>query len=106
MTEQAPRAVTPSTVAAYLVAAFCALMLVKWMALAALVALALFAALRWLVVRLLRARRGPQAIEVEDGGAAPAGAADCSWCGRTGGHLDPLGRPLRPRHAHGMSRAA
>ncbi len=108
MTERSTpiRTLTPSTVAAYLVAAFCALLLAKWLAVAALAAFALFVGVRWLAMRLLRARRGPAGEDDDAAGAALDHADDCTWCGLAGGHRDPLGRPLRPRHAHGMPRAA
>jgi hypothetical protein len=96
-------ALTTSTVAAALVAAFCALLLAKWLALAALVALAIFLGLRQVLVGLLRARRGPAD---EDETAENPPDEDCTWCGLAGGHHDSLGRPVRPRHAHGVSRAA
>ena len=98
------RALTTSTVAAALVAAFCALLLAKWLAVAALAALALFLVVRRVVVGLLRARRGP--ADEEDASAEDPHDEDCTWCGLAGGHHDSLGRPVRPRHAHGASRAA
>jgi len=98
------RALTTSTVAAALVAAFCALLLAKWLAIAAVAAFALFLGVRRLVVGLLRARRGP--AEEDHHPAEDPHDEDCTWCGLVGGHHDSLGRPVRPRHAHGATRAA
>jgi Zn-dependent protease with chaperone function len=92
-----------------LVVAFCALLLVKWLALVALAALVLVGALRFAVrrtVRAVRARRAARADGAPD--AVPAAviamtaAPDCSWCGLHGGHRDLHGRPVRPRHAHAL----
>jgi hypothetical protein len=99
-------ALTTSTVAAALVAAFCALLLAKWLALAALVALAIFLGLRRLVVGVRRNRRGPADEDDQTDVAGDLPGEDCTWCGLAGGHHDSLGRPVRPRHAHGASRAA
>ena len=93
-----------------LLIAFCALLLFKWLALVALVALVLVGALRFAVgrlVRAIRARRAPQ-DETAPATATPAAvlamttAPDCSWCGLHGGHRDLRGRTVRPRHAHAL----
>lgn len=89
-TERAP--VAPATLVATLLIALCALLLLKWIAVVALVALGLGALVWW-------ARRGPTA-------SAPVPAVhyrdDCSWCGRAGGHRDGSGRLRRPRHVHDL----
>lgn len=97
MTARSP---APSTVLAGLVVAFCAVLMAKWLAIAALGALALYLVVHRLVVRGRGGPLLPAAFLAEDRGLLGPGADDCSWCGLAGGHRDPLGRPLRPRLAH------
>jgi hypothetical protein len=86
----------------------CAVLLLKWLAVVALVAGGLVVLARW----LWRRRYRPLALELEpavprepDPGLVrlpgpPPTDPDCSWCGLAGGHHDALGRTLRPRYAH------
>jgi cobalamin synthase len=90
------------------VIALCAVLLLKWLAVVALVAGGLVVLARW----LWRRRYVPLALGLEP--AAPREAEhglvrlpaprpegpDCTWCGLAGGHHDALGRELRPRYAH------
>jgi hypothetical protein len=90
------------------VIALCAVLLLKWLAVVALVVGGLVVLARW----FWRRRYRPLALDLEPApipepdhglvrlpGPRPAGP-DCSWCGLAGGHHDGLGRPVRPRHAH------
>jgi hypothetical protein len=88
------------------VIALCAVLLLKWLAIVALVGWGLTLAVRW----AWRRHRG-QAPPAFDAGLdllvpAPRPAAvdvpseDCTWCGLAGGHRDLRGRLVRPRHAH------
>ena len=102
-------AVAPSHVAVGLLIALCALLLLKWLAVVALVAVGLAALIWW-------ARRDPTVVH-EPAPRSPAPTApvvpvtavaprepvddDCSWCGLRGGHRDASGRLVRPRHVHG-----
>lgn len=82
------------------VTALCAVLLLKWLAVVALVAGGLVVLARW----LWRRRYRPLALELEPAASREPGPApadpDCSWCGLAGGHHDALGRTLRPRYAH------
>jgi hypothetical protein len=74
-----------------IVIALCAVLLLKWLAVVALVVGGLVMLARW-----LWRRHRPL-------GPVPAPRSpepDCSWCGLAGGHLDVRGRPVRPRHFH------
>jgi hypothetical protein len=85
------------------IVALCAVLLLKWLALVALVAIGLFAFVRW-----ARGERPVPVVEREievhaDPVPAPRpapSADDCTWCGLAGGHRDVRGRLLRPRHVH------
>jgi len=97
-----------------LVIALCALLLLKWLAVVALVVVSAALLGRW----VWRRHRAPEPTRGrgDDPGAdvpvadpvlprrrveAPrAPADDCSWCGLSGGHWAPDGARLRPRHAH------
>lgn len=108
-------AIAPTTLVVGLLIAFCALLLLKWLAVVALVALGL-AALVWWARRDPTAPRRPsprRAIAAGHDGSGfrgpvepprvfPAGSGvdDCTWCGLPGGHRDLKGRPTRPRHVH------
>lgn len=88
-----------------LVAALCALLLLKWLAVAGLVALAIAALVGWIWRGGFRSLRFEQ--DLDDAVPAPRTAPraepspdDCSWCGHPGGHRDAQGRLVRPRHAH------
>lgn len=99
-----------------LLIAFCALLLFKWLAVVALVALVLIGVLRFTLRRVVRARRAARTTDpsgipvtpVSSPASGPAAAAptgtglDCSWCGLHGGHRDLRGRAVRPRHAHAL----
>ncbi|WP_018334229.1 hypothetical protein [Actinomycetospora chiangmaiensis] len=95
------------------VIALCAVLLLKWLAIVALVGwgLTLFVREAW------RRHRGsappvldagldlllpaPRAEAVTAGPAVSAvPSEDCTWCGLVGGHRDLRGRLVRPRHAH------
>ena len=84
-----------------IVIALCAVLLLKWLAVVALIAFGVTVLARW----LWRRRYRPITLDV---GTAPAVAVpaarpegeDCSWCGLEGGHRDLRGRPVRPRFAH------
>ncbi len=89
------------------VIALCAVLLLKWLAVVALVVTGLVVLARG----LWRRRYRPLALEMEPAAPRapepglvpvprPAADPDCSWCGLAGGHHDLLGRPVRPRHAH------
>ncbi len=99
------------------VIALCAVLLLKWLAVVALIAWGATLVARW----LWRRRYRPLTLELEPAPTVPdlgldlllpaprpvsAGPVqdgqgeDCSWCGLAGGHLDLRGRPVRPRHAH------
>jgi hypothetical protein len=105
-----------------IVIALCAVLLLKWLAVVALVA--------WgatLLGRgLWRRRYRPLMLELEPAPTIPdhgldlllpaprpvssasggAHGEDCSWCGLAGGHQDLRGRPVRPRHAHAATSVA
>jgi hypothetical protein len=79
-----------------IVIALCAVLLLKWLAVVALVVGGLVLLVRW-----LWRRHGPAREHVAVTVPAPRGGEpDCTWCGLAGGHRDVLGRPVRPRHAH------
>lgn len=100
----------PGVVSA-LVVALCALLLLKWLAVAGLVALAVALLVRWMWRGGFHAVRFEEVAEqAEQGAPAPAPTMrrepsldDCSWCGHPGGHRDVAGRLVRPRHVHAMS---
>lgn len=81
--------------------ALCAVLLLKWLAVVALIACGLALTVRW-----LWRRHHPAAALPDDAGldvllpAPREGDDDCSWCGLRGGHRDVRGRLVRPRHAH------
>jgi hypothetical protein len=88
------------------VIALCAVLLLKWLAIVALVGWGAALLVRW----AWRRHRG-EAAPVLDAGLdvllpAPRAEApvlpdeDCTWCGLVGGHRDLRGRLVRPRHAH------
>ncbi len=81
-----------------IVIALCAVLLLKWLAVVALVVGGLVVLARWLWRRhrpALAAAPAPVTVP------APRSAEpDCSWCGLAGGHVDLRGRPVRPRHFH------
>ncbi|MCD2190188.1 hypothetical protein [Actinomycetospora soli] len=89
------------------VIALCAVLLLKWLAIVALVGWGLTLLVRW----AWRRHRGTPAPPLDAGldlllpapraeqGPAPA-SEDCTWCGLVGGHRDLRGRLVRPRHAH------
>jgi hypothetical protein len=80
-----------------IVIALCAVLLLKWLAVVALVVGGLVVLARWLWRRHRPLAADPAPVTVP----APRSAEpDCSWCGLAGGHLDAFGRPVRPRHAH------
>ena len=92
------------------VIALCAVLLLKWLAVVALVAGGLLVLARWLWRRRYRTlalgldpapARPPEQGLVRLPGPPPPDP-DCTWCGLTGGHHDAYGRPLRPRHVHGV----
>jgi hypothetical protein len=85
-----------------IVIALCAVLLLKWLAVVALIAWGVTVLARW----LWRRRYRPITLDV---GAAPdvvlpaePEGEDCSWCGLAGGHRDIRGRPVRPRFAHAV----
>jgi hypothetical protein len=95
-----------------IVIALCAVLLLKWLAVVALIAVGVTVLAR----TLWRRRYRSLALDVE---AAPAVAPDhglelvlpaprpdagedCSWCGLVGGHRDLRDRPVRPRLAHAI----
>ncbi len=96
------------------VIALCAVLLLKWLAVVALVAGGLVVLARW----AWRRRYRPLALDLEPATPREPEAGlerlpalrsgdtrpDCSWCGLAGGHHDLLGRPVRPRHAHQAAR--
>jgi hypothetical protein len=85
-----------------IVIALCAVLLLKWLAVVALVVGGLVLLARWLWRRHRPLAPGPAAVTVP----APRSAEpDCSWCGLAGGHHDGLGRPLRPRYVHEVRNA-
>ncbi|MEJ2888054.1 hypothetical protein [Actinomycetospora aeridis] len=115
-----------------LLIAFCAVLLAKWLAVVALAALVLLAVLRFALrrtVRAFRARRARVSAPVPEVAAPVAARRDgstrrgstrrgsagasaslssgrtCSWCGLAGGHHDLHGQPMRPRHAHALTRS-
>ena len=101
----------PATVVVGLIGALCALLLLKWLALVAILALVVVAGVRWAWGRPVVPRPGPSALRralvprlaPAAGGPVRAGdvpGEDCSWCGRPGGHLGRDGERIRPRHAH------
>ena len=103
----------PATVVVGLIGALCALLLLKWLALVAILALVVAGGVRWAWGRPVLPRPripAPAALpSVASRSAAPVGGPsrpadaagpDCSWCGRPGGHLGRDGEPIRPRHAH------
>jgi hypothetical protein len=99
-----------------IVIALCAVLLLKWLAVVALIACGATVLARW----LWRRRYRPLTLDVEtapavvgDHGldlvlpaprpdAAGSDGEDCSWCGLEGGHRDLRGRPVRPRLAHAV----
>lgn len=99
------RVPVPSAVAGTVIA-LCAVLLLKWLAVVALIACGLALMVRWLWRRRHPATSGSTAAVPDDAGIAlllPApreGGDDCSWCGLSGGHRDVRGRLVRPRHAH------
>ncbi|WP_433800200.1 hypothetical protein [Actinomycetospora sp. CA-084318] len=92
------------------VIALCAVLLLKWLAIVALVGWGLTLLVRW----AWRRQRGVAAPPLDAGldlllpapreEPAPvvgsAASEDCTWCGLVGGHRDLRGRLVRPRHAH------
>lgn len=105
-TERVRAPLAPASIVVGLLIALCALLLLKWLAVVALAALALGALVWW-------ARRDPTrpaplapspepAWEPEPAPVAPRVATDddCSWCGLPGGHRDLYGHLVRPRHVH------
>lgn len=91
------------------VIALCAVLLLKWLAIVALVGWGL----TLLVREAWRRHRGetPPALDAgldlllpaprEEAPVVPvAPDEDCTWCGLAGGHRDLRGRLVRPRHAH------
>lgn len=106
-TERARTPLAPASIVVGLLIAFCALLLLKWLAVVALAAAGIALAVWW-------ARRDPTAVRPSVV-AAPAVAEallvapvasrvatedDCSWCGLPGGHRDLHGFLVRPRHVH------
>lgn len=94
------------------VIALCAVLLLKWLAVVALIAWGVTVLVRWLWRRRYRPLT-PDAgtAPAPDHGLGPvlpaprpdeARAGDCSWCGLAGGHRDLRGRPVRPRLAHAV----
>ncbi|MEJ2868928.1 hypothetical protein WCD74_14240 [Actinomycetospora sp. OC33-EN08] len=91
------------------VIALCAVLLLKWLAIVALVVCGLTLLARW-GWRRRRAGAGPVVgtpgltgdvgLELLVPVPRPAPVDDCTWCGLAGGHRDLRGRPVRPRHAH------
>lgn len=85
--------------------ALCAVLLLKWLAVVALIACGLALTVRWVWRRhhpgASRFRQGPDDAGLDLLLPAPREAGDdCSWCGLRGGHRDVRGRLVRPRHAH------
>ena len=109
------RVPVPSALVAVVIA-LCAVLLLKWLAVVALIGWGVTILARG----LWRRRYRPLALELDpasprdpDHGldlllpdARPDGSEgeDCSWCGLAGGHQDLRGRPVRPRHAHAAAR--
>jgi hypothetical protein len=84
-----------------IVIALCAVLLLKWLAVVALIVGGLVVLTRWLWRRHRPLVPRPAANEAPLTVPAPrSGELDCSWCGLAGGHRDWSGRPVRPRHAH------
>lgn len=88
------------------VIALCAILLLKWLAIVALVGWGLTLLLR----EAWRRHRGQTPPALDTGldlllpaprpEAVAAPSEDCTWCGLVGGHRDLRGRLVRPRHAH------
>lgn len=89
------------------VIALCAVLLLKWLAIVALVGWGLTLLVRW----AWRRHRGAPVAPLDAGldlllpapreePAPRAESEDCTWCGLVGGHRDLRGRLVRPRHAH------
>ena len=83
-----------------IVIALCAVLLLKWLAVVALIVGGLVVLARWLWRRRRPLAPAPAADAILTLPAPRGGAPDCSWCGLAGGHRDWSGRPVRPRHAH------
>jgi hypothetical protein len=102
-----------------IVIALCAVLLLKWLAVVALIAWGVTVLARW----LWRRHRRPLTLDDETAAAPDHGldvllpaprpdaagnpaagpdGEDCSWCGLGGGHRDLRGRPVRPRLAHAV----
>jgi hypothetical protein len=84
-----------------IVIALCAVLLLKWLAVVALVVGGLVVLARWFWRRHRPLAPEPAAVTLP---APRYGEPDCTWCGLAGGHHDGLGRPLRPRHVHQVAR--
>ncbi|MDL5155709.1 hypothetical protein [Actinomycetospora termitidis] len=90
------------------VIALCAVLLLKWLAIVALVVCGLTLLARWAWRRHRGSVAGiaPATTSADAGldlvlpAPRPHAADDCTWCGLVGGHRDLRGRPVRPRHAH------
>lgn len=97
------RVPVPGAVAGTVIA-LCAVLLLKWLAVVALIACGLALTVRWLWRRHHPAgsvTAGPDDAGLELVLPAPReNGDDCSWCGLRGGHRDLRGRLVRPRHAH------
>ncbi|MCD2192346.1 hypothetical protein LQ327_02905 [Actinomycetospora endophytica] len=85
-----------------IVIALCAVLLLKWLAVVALVGWGVTVLARWLWTH----RHQRVTVDVEpapaSGRSPEAVGTDCSWCGLAGGHRDLRGRPVRPRLAHAV----
>jgi hypothetical protein len=84
-----------------IVIALCAVLLLKWLAVLALVVGGLVLLVRWLWHRHRPAARGAVLDDAPVIVPLPRSSEpDCTWCGLAGGHHDGYGRPVRPRHFH------
>lgn len=107
--EAAVGGTSPATWVVGVIVALCAVLLLKWLAVVALVAGGVLAFVRW--ARGGRVRDDDPADDPSDGGPfddvravvvpRPAPSPDdCTWCGLADGHRDARGRLIRPRHVH------
>jgi hypothetical protein len=80
-----------------IVIALCAVLLLKWLAVLALIVGALVVLVRWSWRHRRPFAPEPELLTVPGPRSAEP---DCTWCGLAGGHHDGAGRPVRPRFVH------